>query len=162
MPLELTAVAASPPRNAKAMALDVGRARIGLAVTDDRAEMAMAWQVLERRGTRLDLQVLLPMFAQQQLAVLVVGLPPQLGDDEKSAHLAKGFAQALANAQPLPVWLVDEADSTAEAHQDLRLLGHRAARRRREVDKHAAKVILDRWLAGSLAVEVVASPPQAI
>ena len=114
------------------MALDVGRARIGLAVTDDRSEMAMAWKVLERRGTRMDLQALLPMLAQLQLEVLVVGLPPQLGDDEKSAHLAKGFAQAIANAQPLPVWLVDEADSTAEAHQDLRLLGLRAARRRRD------------------------------
>ncbi len=147
--------AAAPPRHLKALALDVGRARIGLAVTDDRAEMAMAWQVLERRGTRLDLQALLPMLAQQQVAVVVVGLPPQLGDEEKSAQLAKGFAQALANAQPLAVWLVDEADSTAQAHQDLRLLGLRAARRRREVDKHAAKVILDRWLAGSLAQAVL-------
>lgn len=148
---------AAPPRHLKAMALDVGRARIGLAMTDDRCEIAMAFQVLERRGTRLDLQVLLPLVAQHQVEVWVVGLPPQLGDDEKSAHLAKGFAQALANAQRLPVWLVDEADSTAEAHQDLRLLGLRAARRRREVDKHAAKVILDRWLAGAPALAMAAS-----
>ncbi len=141
-------------RRKKALALDVGRARIGLALTDDRVELALAWQVLERRGTRLDLQLLLPMAARQGVQVLVVGWPPQDGGEDRSAQLARGFAQALADAQPLAVWLVDEADSTQEAHQDLRQLGMSAAKRRKEVDKHAAKVILDRWLAGAAAQRV--------
>lgn len=141
-------------RRQLALALDVGRARIGLALTDARVEVAQAWQVLERRGTRLDLQQLLALAARQGVRVWVVGWPPRDGQDDRSARLAADFAQALADAQPLAVWLVDEADSTAEAHQDLRQLGMRAARRRREVDKHAAKVILDRWLAGAAAQRV--------
>lgn len=146
-------------RRKKALAFDVGRARIGLALTDDRVEVAQAWQVVERRGTRLDLQLILPMAARQGVEVLVVGWPPQDGGADRSAHLARGFAQALADAQPLPVWLVDEADSTSEAQQDLRQLGLSAAKRRKEVDKHAAKVILDRWLAGAEALRLAPSAP---
>ena len=149
---EITAV-----RRDKAAALDVGRARIGLALTDDRVEVAQAWQVVERRGTRLDIQQILQLAQRQGLRVWVVGWPPQDGGADRSAQLARGFAQALADAQPLPVWLVDEADSTQEAHQDLRQLGMSAAKRRREVDKHAAKVILDRWLAGAAAQRVAPS-----
>lgn len=152
-PLSCTA-----PRTGRAVALDVGRARIGVAVTSPRGDQALAHAVLQRQGTRLDIARLLTIARETQAACWVVGLPPDDGSGQgPSARLARQFATALADAQPLPVVLVDEADTTVEAHDALRALGMRAARRRREVDKHAAKQILDRWLAGAAAVAVAAT-----
>lgn len=144
-----------------AAALDVGRARIGLACTDTRVDVALAAEVLTRKGTRQDLAVLVPWLSQRRVLVCVVGLPPAqtdvdaVTDDGASARLCRQFAQALAAAWPTgEVWLVDEADTTAEAHAALRLLGRSAAQRRKEVDRFAAKQILDRWLSGAPAERV--------
>lgn len=151
----------APIRRRVAAALDVGRARIGLACTDARAEVALAAEVLTRKGTRLDLAALVPWLAQRRAEVCVVGLPPAQADEAEGSHrLCRQFAQALANAWPVgEVWLVDEADTTAEAHAALRLLGRSAAQRRREVDRFAAKQILDRWLAGAPAERVAPAAP---
>lgn len=130
-----------------AVALDVGRARIGLAVTSPRGDQALPHSVLQRKGTRQDIASLQIVFAQLRPDVIVVGLPPaQLGDTEGSRGLTLRFADALRHSQPRPVVLVDEADTTVLAGQELRQLGMRAARRRTVIDAHAAKVILDRWL----------------
>lgn len=135
-------------RGITAAALDVGRARIGVAVTDPRGEQALAHSVIERKGTRVDIARLLPLLERLQIALVVVGLPPEQPNRPGTAHLAKQFAQALANTQPRPVVLVDEADTTVQANAELQLLGARAAKRRQDIDRHAAKIILDRWLAG--------------
>jgi len=146
-------------RNLPALALDVGRARIGVAATDLRAELATAVCVLQRKGTRTDVAALLPIAQQRRAQVIVVGLPFGCDGDDDSQRLCRAFAVALAAAQPRPVWLVDEADTTAQADAELRLLGGKAARRRRDIDMHAAKQILDRWLAGIPAERVVPAPP---
>lgn len=137
------------PRTERALAIDLGRARMGLAVSDPQAVMALPHSVVERKGTRLDLQHLLPLMDQLGVQVIVVGLPPESPDGAGTHRLARRFAAALVAAQTRPVVLVDEADTTAEAHAEMRLLGMRAARRRAVVDKHAAARILDRWLGGA-------------
>ncbi len=135
-----------PPR---ALALDVGRVRIGLAATDARGEVAQPHSVLVRRGTKPDVAAIVRLCQQLEIGVVVVGLPPQQGGVDAGSHgLCTRFAHALASAVAVPVGLIDEADTTAQASDELRLLGLRAARRRRDIDKHAAKVMLDRFLAG--------------
>jgi len=113
--------------------------------------MALPHSVVERKGTRVDIAKLLPLLDKLQIDVLVVGLPPPSDDGKGSQHLCRQFARALLVAQPRPVWLVDEAGTTVQAHDEMRLLGLKAARRRIDVDKIAAARILDRWLAGELA-----------
>lgn len=132
----------------RVIALDIGRARIGLAVTAPRGDQALAHSVLQRQGTRVDLQRLVAMAAQLQVARWVVGLPPAAdAGAADSRGLILRFVDALRTAQALPVDVIDEAESTVQAHDELRALGMRAARRRTVIDAHAAKIILDRWLA---------------
>ncbi|MBM4342673.1 MAG: Holliday junction resolvase RuvX [Deltaproteobacteria bacterium] len=138
---------ADPPHG-RVLALDVGRARIGLAVTAPRGDQALPHGVLERRGTRADLARLVALADALQVARWVVGLPPPADPGAlDSRGLVARFVEALRAAQPLPVDVVDEAESTVQAHDELRALGMRAARRKTVVDAHAAKIILDRWLA---------------
>ena len=138
-----------------AMGIDLGRVRMGLALA--REGVALPLAVWPRKGTRLDLARLLPELERLKVSLLVVGLPPDQGDGSGTHGLARRFAAALAAAQARPVLLVDEADTSVEAHAELRALGLRAARRREVIDQHAAKVILDRWLAGAPCEQVVAS-----
>ena len=138
-------------RQGQALAIDIGRVRIGIAVTDPRGEQALPNCVLTRQGTRQDIAKLLVIAAATGAQAWIVGLPAlQEGDATLGTHgLARRFGLALASASPLPVWWVDEANSTVEADDERAALGLRAAQRRRGIDAHAAKIILDRWLAGA-------------
>ena len=133
------------------LAIDLGRARMGLAVSTAGTPLAMPHSVVARLGTRRDIAQLLPLCDRLHVQALVVGLPLDQPDDAGSARLCRQFAAALAAAQARPVWLVDEADTTTVAHAELRQLGMKAAKRRTQVDKFAAAVILQRYLDGAAA-----------
>lgn len=142
-----------------AMALDVGRARIGVALSAPEADMALPHSVLERKGTRRDARLLTEDMNRLGVLDVVVGLPPQSEQPEGcSARLARQFAAHLAQVQPRPVWLVDEADSTNEAAAELSLLGVGTKRQRRVIDKVAAARILDRYLGGGAVIRVLGAP----
>ena len=133
------------------LAIDLGRARMGLAVSATGTPLALPHSVAARLGTRRDLAQLLPLCDRLQVQALVVGLPMEQPTDASSARLCRQFAVALAAAQARPVWLVDEADTTTVAHDALRMLGMKAAKRRTQVDKFAAAEILQRFLDGAPA-----------
>ena len=99
------------------LGIDLGRARMGLAVSDAATGMALAHSVVPRKGTRLDIAGLVPLLAKVRADGIVVGQPPGDLEEAGSARLCRQFAQALAAAQALPVWLVDEADTTAQKPQ---------------------------------------------
>lgn len=133
------------------LAIDLGRARMGIAVSEAGTPMALPHSVAARLGTRRDIAQLLPLCDRLRVQALVVGLPMEQGNDAGSARLCRQFAVALAMAQARPVWLIDEADTTTVAHAELRMLGMKAAKRRTQVDKFAAAVILQRFLDGGPA-----------
>lgn len=137
-----------------AAALDVGRRRIGVAVTDPNGEMAMAHAVVERKGTRKDIEAIVRSLAGHHYELWVVGLPTATENADEMNRLARGFALRLAEQTSQEVVLVDEANSSAQAHAELRLRGLKQARRKLVVDKVAAKIILARWLAGAECVSV--------
>lgn len=147
-------------RKQLAVALDVGRARIGVAITDAAAQIAMPLAVVHRKGTRRDLDAIMRLVEQHQVAQWIVGLPPATPSADAMNRLATNFALALATRLQAHVWLVDEAATTAQAQQELRQHGMKNARRRKVVDKVAAKLILDRWLAGAIAERVSPNAPQ--
>jgi putative Holliday junction resolvase len=146
-------------RNGRYLAIDLGRARMGLAVSEAGTPMALPHSVVARLGTRRDILQLLPLCEKLRIDAIVVGLPMQQADDAGSARLCRQFAGALAVNQARPVWLVDEADTTTVAHAELRMLGMKAAKRRTQVDKFAAAVILQRFLDGAVAEQVAAPDP---
>ena len=134
-----------------AVGVDIGRVRIGVAVSDVATRMALPRCVIERKGTRRDGARLIEVLDAVHAIVVVVGLPPGEDAPGTTIRLARGFATWLAANQPRPVVLVDEADTTVEATERLRALGMRAARRKRVIDQEAAARILARWLAGAPA-----------
>ena len=145
----------------RALGLDVGERRIGLAFGDTDVRIALSAGVVERTGIDADVEAVLREARARDADVLVVGMPYTLrGTRGPQAEAVEGFVAALLAAVlraalGLDVVTVDERFSTAEAQQRLAEargpVGRRKARRppKGADDAAAAAVIVTRWLAGA-------------
>jgi putative Holliday junction resolvase len=129
------------------LGVDLGRARVGLALADDVLRTARAHRTLRRRGLARDLAAIAETARDFEVSRVVLGLPLNMdGTEGPSARLARDFAPRLEAALGVPVELFDERLSTFEAESRLRERGLSAEDRREIVDAEAAAVILQGWL----------------
>jgi len=129
-------------------ALDVGDARIGVAVSDDLGISVRGIGVVRRKGGGTDLAAIARMLAPHGVSRLVIGLPLNMdGTEGRQAIRVRAFGDRLAaHLGGLPVDFWDERLTTFEAESQLRSRGVRASRRRALVDQVAAEVILRSYL----------------
>ncbi len=139
-------------RQPRALALDVGRRRIGLAATDDAGVMALGLDAVERKTQREDVLRIARIAREKKSEVLVVGLPLNMdGSEGAQAAFVRRFAAAVGAAAGLPVEMQDERLSSEEAESRLRAKGWSLEKllkekKRGAVDRMAAIVILEDWL----------------
>jgi putative pre-16S rRNA nuclease len=130
----------------RVLGLDLGDARIGVAISDGGRRMAVPLGTV-RTGAPQDVKAIAGLVAEHDVTLVVVGNPLLLsGQAGERAHLAESFADALRSILPVEVLLQDERLSTAEAERALRQAGASGRDRRRTVDRSAATVILQAWL----------------
>lgn len=131
----------------RVLALDVGEARIGVAVSDPDRKVALPAGTIQVAGGPQDLKAVAAMVRDQEIAEVVVGHPLSLsGERGPAAHRAEKFADGLRMILEVPVRLQDERLTTAEADRDLRTAGAGGRDRRRVVDQAAATIILRAFL----------------
>lgn len=131
------------------LAIDPGRKRIGLALSDAEERVALPAGFLESRGRKADLAAIASLVAERGVGCVVVGLPLHMnGRAGAEAEAARRFAAALHERLGLPVETLDERWSSAEAERTLRETG-RGGRKRRpgETDALAATLLLQTFLA---------------
>ena len=128
------------------LAIDYGRKRIGLAISDPLGMMAHGLETLHCRSLRKDLAHLQAIIREQQVHLLVVGNPIHLngGPSGMSAE-AEAFAARLSEHAGVPYRMWDERMMSREAGHMLRETG-RKAQRDGGVDRLAAQIILDSFL----------------
>ena len=132
----------------RVLGLDLGRRRIGLALSDPKGVLALPAGALERRNLARDLEALRALAVERGVERIVVGLPIHMsGRAGVEAQAAQSFARALAEATGLPVDTLDERWTTVEAERELRAIGSKARRRRDVVDSVAASILLRTYLA---------------
>jgi putative Holliday junction resolvase len=130
----------------RVLGLDLGDARIGVAISDDDRRMAVPLGTI-RTGAPADVRAIAGLVREHGVTLVVVGHPLLLsGVAGERAHHAERFAAALHGLLEIPVELHDERLSTAEADRALRTAGASGRERRRAVDRSAATVILQSWL----------------
>jgi putative Holliday junction resolvase len=129
-------------------ALDVGEARIGVAVSDELGITAQGIGVVRRVGGRRDLEALAGLLAPYAPERLVVGLPLNMdGTEGRQVVKVRTFAEAVAAHLGLPLEYWDERLTTVAAERALLEADVSRRRRRDLVDKVAASLILQGYLA---------------
>jgi putative Holliday junction resolvase len=144
------------PLAGRLVALDLGRVRVGVAVSDPDQVVAAPADTVDVAdldlGDAMDVDALAARLAEVVRAAagagVVVGAPLDLdGTEGAAAQEARAVADALRGRTGLPVRLVDERFTTAEAERTLLAADLSRADRRRVVDRVAASVLLEGVLA---------------
>ncbi len=132
----------------RALGVDLGSKRIGIAVSDRSGTIASPLTVLQRSGSsRRDHQAIAALVAEEEAELVVVGLPLNMnGTIGPAAKAAVTEADALATVVGVPVITFDERRTTVTADRALMEANIGARDRRKYVDKVAAAVMLQTWL----------------
>jgi putative Holliday junction resolvase len=129
------------------VALDFGKARVGLAVSDELEAFAHPRPPLDGHNRKKLLEDLVRLAKELPVDRFLLGLPlDALGAEGPAASRATAFAQQLADATGVEVELVDERLSTVEAERQLRASGVSSRDMKARVDGVAAALLLQAWL----------------
>ena len=143
------------------LAVDYGRARMGLAIADSEMRMAQPLSTMERINRNEDMRRLRELVREQGVKQIVVGLPLRLdGTHGEMAEEAERFAERVRKQIGVPVEMVDERLTSWEAERlleevqgrfihDKKLTGNKKPKNvqaKMTVDAMAAAVILKEYL----------------
>lgn len=146
---------AEPRRPGRAVGVDLGAKRIGVAVSDSAGTLATPRGTITRTGDpERDRRALVDLVAEEAAVTVVVGHPLSLdGTRGPAARAAEAEAEALAALldDGVTVELFDERLTTVTAHQSLRAAGTKGRHQRAVVDQTAAAIMLTAWLDGKRA-----------
>ncbi len=132
----------------KIMAVDVGEARTGVAISDPTASVIGTTLVVQSYNPDKAVAALAELITAQGVGALIVGLPRNTldGSEGERARLCRDFAGKLERAAGMPVLLWDEWFTTVDAHRILTDCGRHGKRRRQTIDAVAASLILESYL----------------
>jgi len=134
-------------RGARVAAIDLGKARVGVAVSDELGLIAHPRPALDGKSEKALLGALVVLAREDGITRFLVGLPLEMsGAEGRAARRALAFAEALAEATGVTVELIDERLTTAQASRRLAARGVSAKAGKRLVDGEAAAVMLQSFL----------------
>ena len=129
------------------LALDLGKRRIGLALSDPFRITAQGIKTLERIRIREDLAYLSALIAEHGVTEILLGFPLHMsGDEGRQATYVREFGERLEKCTSIPVKLWDERLTTVEAQRVLRSSGASIEKRARAVDQLSAVILLTSYL----------------
>jgi len=141
--VELSALEALLPKDARLFGVDLGEKTIGLALSDVRRTIASPFETLKRTKFRADAERLLALAKLHDVGGFVIGLPRNMdGSEGPRAQSTRAFVRNLAPLTELAICFWDERLSTAAVTRTLLEANASRARRAQLVDKMAAAYIL--------------------
>jgi putative Holliday junction resolvase len=135
------------------LALDLGKRRIGVAVSDELGVTAQGLETIQCRNKRTDLGSIARIIAERGVSLILVGHPLNMsGQPGAQAEWVEAYAQTLEKEMHLPVKLWDERLTSAEASRLLRDSDAHPDRKTGTLDRMSAVILLQSYL-DSLAYE---------
>lgn len=129
------------------LALDVGKKRIGLAVSDAMGITAQGIETLERTRIREDLARLKQLAERWNVRTVLVGKPLHMsGSESRQSEYTREFGARLGEYLGLPIVFWDERLTSVEAERLLREAGAKLEERKQAVDRLAAVLLLESYL----------------
>lgn len=141
------------------LAIDPGKARLGLAISDPERRIASPLTTWRRRDRAQDARFLQKVIADEQVACIVIGLPVHLsGKEGTQARSAREFGAWLAGLTGVPCIFYDERFTTREAEGHLWDAGLTHKQRKARRDRVAAQILLQAYLDAGCPAETIAGP----
>lgn len=133
----------------RTLGIDLGKARIGVALSDELGWMAHPLQTLVTSSKSP--QEIVALAEKHQVNVVVIGLPRKLdGTDGLAADFCRDFAKKIEELTEIKVVLWDERLTTAAATRHLHERGLKSKAHRAIIDQVAAQQILQSWMDASI------------
>lgn len=137
----------SPQQSPRVAAIDLGKTRVGVAISDELGLLAHPKPALSGKNDKRLLEALVELVQSHEIKRLLVGYPLSMdGREGVAAKRAARFCQRLANATGVEVELVDERLTSVEAERRLAEAGASRAKVKARVDGEAAAIMLQTWL----------------
>ncbi|MGE0491816.1 MAG: Holliday junction resolvase RuvX [Vulcanimicrobiota bacterium] len=131
----------------RVLAIDPGKKRVGVALSDPTGTLASPLVTLEGREQEKLLVEIAGLVAEHGVHRVLVGHPKNMdGSIGPAAKAAQRLARALEERLAVPVELVDERLSSSQARVAMREAGTNAKKAREKVDQMAAVVVLQAYL----------------
>lgn len=129
------------------LALDLGKKRIGLALSDELGFTAQGLKTLEREGRRDDIETLRRLAVESGVALFLMGDPVHMsGEASRQSAYTREFARELEYKTGLPVKFWDERWTSREAERVLRGSGIAHGERKPAIDRLSAVILLQSYL----------------
>jgi putative Holliday junction resolvase len=130
----------------KALGIDLGEARVGVAVSDDLGMLAHPLETISVKTTDVKKRIL-TLAAERGAQTIIVGMPRNMdGTYGPAATKAKEFIEALRSSTEIKVIGWDERLTTVSAQRSLHEAGKNTKKQRPIIDQVAAQIILQGWL----------------
>lgn len=129
------------------LSLDIGKRRIGIAVSDPLGFVARPVQTLQAVSLNVDVAHIAQLAGELEAEMIIVGDPIHMsGDPSMMSRRARKYGDLLAQRTGLPVVYWDERLTTVEAQRILQDSGVQPRQARQQIDAVAAAVILQSYL----------------
>jgi putative Holliday junction resolvase len=143
----------------RVLALDLGKKRIGLALSDELGITAQGLETLEREGRRDDIEVLRRITVEKNVKLILMGDPLHMsGDKSRQGDYTREFARELEYKTGLPIRFWDERWTSREAERTLRGSGIAHGERKPAIDRLSAIILLQSFLDSAEGHAVEAAP----
>jgi putative Holliday junction resolvase len=141
--MKLTLTSTKP----RILALDLGKKRIGLAISDPLGITAQGLPTFVRGNKRSDLDGLEQVVREHEVGLILMGNPIHMGGKEgRQSQWVRDFAAVLQARTGIPVELWDERLTSVEAGRVLRASGISIEKRAAAVDRLSAVILLQSYL----------------
>ncbi len=131
----------------RVLGVDYGRARIGVAISDELGMLAHPVETIHAQDLKAALQRIAEIARERKVGRVVLGLPRQMsGAEGVAASEVKTFAEKLRPLLSCELILWDERLTTTAAGRALRDSGRKTRQTRGVIDQVAAQMILQSYL----------------
>ena len=135
------------PSHSRILALDLGKKRIGMALSDPLRITAQGLPNLERTNKRADLDAIGAIVREHGVGLILMGNPINMrGAEGRQSAWVREFAEDIRVRLGTPVELWDERLTSVEAGRVLRQSGVSIAKRAAAVDRLSAVILLQSFL----------------
>ena len=131
----------------RALGIDHGEARIGLAISDELGMLAHPLETLHVKDLADPMARIAAIVARDKIGMIILGLPRNMdGSYGPAAEKVRAFAEKLREASACEVKLWDERLTSVAAQRSLHEAGRNVKQSRAVIDQVAAQLILQGWL----------------